>query len=232
MKYFIVGLIFLILLFNCQRNTSSKLTGEHDKGMHKVVISEVIQTLNYTYMRVKENNTEEWLAVPGINAKAGDTFYYDKGFHMTDFESKELQRKFHSITFLEQLNPEPDSSKKPSSIVSPGSSKAGIKKININIPPEAGSISISELYEHKETYSGKWVSVKGQVTKFSPEIMGKNWIHLQDGSEFNGSFDLTVTTDIKLKPGDTVTFRGRIILNKDLGYGYFYDILMENAILK
>ena len=62
--------------------------------------------------------------------------------------------------------------------------------------------------------------------------MNKNWIHIQDGTDFSGKFDLTVTSDKEVSVGDIVTLEGKIALNKDLGYGYFFDVIMEDAIKK
>ena len=104
-----------------------------------------------------------------------------------------------------------------------------VKKMDIKLEPCDGCTSISSLLSSKQSFSGKVIRVKGQVTKFNPEIMGKNWVHIQDGSEFQGGFDLTITTDKKVSLGDTVTFEGKIVLDKDFGYGYFYNILMEEG---
>jgi len=104
-----------------------------------------------------------------------------------------------------------------------------VKKMDIKLEPCHGCTSISSLLSNKQSFSGKVIRVKGQVTKFNPEIMGKNWVHIQDGSEFQGGFDLTITTDKKVSLGDTVTFEGKIVLDKDFGYGYFYNILMEEG---
>ncbi|MEI7897164.1 MAG: hypothetical protein WCJ26_09020 [bacterium] len=62
--------------------------------------------------------------------------------------------------------------------------------------------------------------------------MKKNWIHIQDGTEFSGKFDLTVTTDAEAAVGQTITLEGKITLNKDFGYGYAYEVLMEDATIK
>jgi hypothetical protein len=59
--------------------------------------------------------------------------------------------------------------------------------------------------------------------------MKKNWIHLQDGTDFSGKFDLAVTTDSEVKVGDNITVEGVITLDKDFGFGYFYEVLMEDA---
>jgi len=109
------------------------------------------------------------------------------------------------------------------------SSKVEVVKMDVKVDPCKGCIKISDLLENKKTYSGKTIKVTGKVTKYNPEIMGKNWIHIQDGSEFQGGFDLTITTDQKVALGEIITFEGKIVLDKDFGYGYSYNVLMEDA---
>lgn len=108
-------------------------------------------------------------------------------------------------------------------------SKVAVEKIDVKVDACKDCIKISDLLENKKTYSGKTIKVTGKVTKFNPEIMGKNWIHIQDGSEFQSGFDLTITTDQKVAVGDIITFEGKIVLDKDFGYGYVYNVLMEDA---
>ena len=103
------------------------------------------------------------------------------------------------------------------------------EKINVKVEPCTGCIKIADLLANKKSYSGKIIKVTGKVTKFNPQIMGKNWFHIQDGTEFSGSFDLTITTDQSVNVGDLVTFQGKIALDKDFGYGYFYSVLMEEG---
>jgi len=104
-----------------------------------------------------------------------------------------------------------------------------LEKANVRVEPCEGCVKISDLLSKKKSYSGKVIKVKGQVTKYNPGIMGKNWVHIQDGSEFEGGFDLTITTDKPTTVGETVTFEGKIILDKDFGYGYYYAVLMEDG---
>jgi hypothetical protein len=108
-------------------------------------------------------------------------------------------------------------------------SKVIIEKMDVKVEPCEGCITISDLLSNKQSFSGKVIKVKGKVTKFNPEIMGKNWVHIQDGSEFQGGFDLTITTDKRVSVGETLTFEGKIVLDKDFGYGYFYSVLMEEG---
>jgi len=105
--------------------------------------------------------------------------------------------------------------------------KAG--KEELTIEKAEGGITIAELFENKKEYSGKTVKVKGKVTKVNPEIMGKNWIHLQDGTIYEGEFDLTITSDVIPETGSIVTIEGKVALDKDFGYGYTYPIMLEEA---
>ena len=103
------------------------------------------------------------------------------------------------------------------------------EKVDVKVEPCSECITIAKLLADKQAFAGKTIKVKGQVTKYNSGIMGKNWVHIQDGSEFNGSFDLTITTDITTSVGETITVEGKIVLDKDFGYGYFYEVLMENG---
>ena len=91
---------------------------------------------------------------------------------------------------------------------------------------------VEELYAKKEKLNGKKVTVKGKVVKFSPGIMGKNWIHLQDGSGKQGTNDITITTDQNTAIGENIVVTGNLVTNKDFGGGYKYEVIIEEATVK
>jgi len=105
------------------------------------------------------------------------------------------------------------------------------EKISDSVQPCEGCIKLSDLFSGKKSFEGKEIKVTGKVVKFNSGIMGKNWVHVQDGSESEGEFDLTVTTLAEVTVGEVVTFSGKIALDKDFGYGYKYSILMEDGVL-
>ncbi|MDR2887128.1 MAG: hypothetical protein LBV26_03855 [Bacteroidales bacterium] len=107
--------------------------------------------------------------------------------------------------------------------------KPVINKIDVKIAPCADCITIEKIIANKKDLAGKTVSVKGMVTKVNEGIMDKNWIHIQDGTESEGIFDFTVTSNQTIKNGDSAIFKGTIAVEKDFGFGYSYDIIMENA---
>lgn len=102
-------------------------------------------------------------------------------------------------------------------------------KADIKIEPCADCITIGRLIADKKSFSGKKIRVKGVVTKVNEGIMEKNWVHIQDGTEAEGVYDLTITTSQTASVGETVTFDGKIVLDKDFGYGYFYTVIMEDG---
>lgn len=93
-----------------------------------------------------------------------------------------------------------------------------------------GGKTVAEVFAEKDALAGKPVTFRGKVVKTNPDIMGKNWLHVRDGSGEEGTNDLTITTAGTLpNVGDTVLVTGNVTLNKDFGMGYAYDVLVEDA---
>lgn len=225
MRKFSLYLVSMILLISvaCQRK-SSKIPENLPSGMHAATVIEAKQAANYSYFMVFEDNNKFWMATSILDAKAGDVIYYTKAFEMKDFKSKELNKTFPSIMFVEDASLSPE----PPKQVSPG--KANPSKVNdLQISKAPGGITIGELYKNLESYSGKQVSIRGMIVKYNRNIMKKNWAHIQDGTSSDKGYDLTVTTADSLAEGKIAIFTGTIELNKDFGYGYVYDVIMQDA---
>jgi hypothetical protein len=93
--------------------------------------------------------------------------------------------------------------------------------------------TVAEVWAQKASLKDKNVAIRGQVVKYSPNIMGKNWIHVRDGSgnAEKNDHDLTVTTVDETKVGDVVTVKGLVRVDKDFGAGYAYPVIVEDAKL-
>lgn len=228
---FIIVIVLLGILFivtTCFRN-GEKSKVQLPPGTHGTKVTEVIQTSNYTYLQVEENDTKFWIAIVSMDAKPGDSIYYTRSAEMKDFTSKELNRTFPSIFFVD------DPSKhlvKPQTTqqqpLTPQKPKI-VQWSEVSVITPKGGITISDLYKNLTSFSGKKVIIRGKVVKYNHDVMHKNWVHIQDGTEFNDKFDLTVTTLDSLSVGLTVTFNGIIMLDKDFGSGYKYEVIMEEA---
>ncbi len=238
MKFTISVLSIVLFIGFTSCNQNNKQSKEKNVTEARVVkkhftnrggILKVLQTSNYTYVLVKNNTDTNWLAIIKMPVKAGQILYYNTGFDMKNFHSKELSRTFAVVSFVQEASISPTFSVPAGNQPEKQTIKPKTIRENINIKPVSGGISIAELYAHKDRYSGKIVKVRGKVTVFNTNIMGKNWAHIQDGTSNDDNFDLTVTTQNQVHLGDVVTFEGKITLNKNLGAVYFYPVIMEDA---
>jgi len=203
------------------------MAGSHSGG-HNVIVEEVLNTDRYSYLNVTENGEKFWIAIPRMEVEIGDTYHYTDGLLKQNFESKEFNRVFETIYLVSDIHSHSGDSGTPvsQSAGDQGSSSGG----SVNVTPAEGSIQLSELFSDREKYKDKTVQVTGKCVKVNSMIMGRNWVHIQDGS--GDGLDLTITTTENVQLNDVVSFEGVITLNKDFGAGYQYDIIMENAITK
>lgn len=106
----------------------------------------------------------------------------------------------------------------------------------IKVPKAMGADArtVAEIVTGATALNKKTVVVRAKVVKFTPEVMGKNWVHVRDGSGSanDGSNDVLVTTKDTTKVGDVVVVRGVVRTDVDIGSGYFYKVMVEDALLR
>ncbi len=187
-------------------------------SFYKGIVKETKTIGNYTYAKIKGKDGDKWVATSTTKINVGDQVEFLKGQTMKDFHSKGLKKTFKEIYFSSSIKVL-KSSKPMKSAVKKGS----IKKLNY---------SIANIFEQAKTLKNKKVKLRAVVVKFSPSIMGKNWVHIQDGTNHKSQFDLVVTTQDKVKKGDTIIVDAKVAIDKDFGYGYKYPVLLENAKLR
>ena len=90
---------------------------------------------------------------------------------------------------------------------------------------------IAELTADRQQLAGRHVRVRGQVTKVTPDIKGRAFFHLRDESvKGTGPVaDLVVTSLIAPTRGQIATFEGTLRADADIGIGYKYPVLLEDA---
>jgi hypothetical protein len=256
----LAGLFILLPLMACSQNepvqTSAQASAPAEKPAPAPVpepvpaqtpdqsSGTVIETMNaagYTYVYVDKGTEKIWAAAPEFAVSVGDEVLVPEGMAMHNYHSQTLDRDFDVVYFVESVlnasNPTMGAAPSSGSMQMPeGHPPIG----GNNAPPTVdltavqkaeGGLTIGEIYAGKDDLSGKTVTLRGKVVKFSPQIMGTNWIHLQDGSgdQAAGTNDLTVTGGVQVNVGDTVVASGPLTLDKDFGYGYKYNLIMENA---
>ncbi len=190
----------------------------------------------YTYVQVDTGSEKFWAAAPEFKVKVGDPVVVPEGMAMANYHSKTLNRDFDLVYFVNNIvvggaEAVTTGSKMPEDHpVANERTKADASNVDLKgIKKAEGGETVADIFTNKKELAGKEVKIRGKVVKFSPEIMGKNWIHLQDGTGKTGSNDLTVTTKVAAKVGDTVLVTGKVTADKDFGYGYKYDVIIEDA---
>jgi len=221
----------------------------------------VLQKLDappYSYLQVKTSQGDVWAAVPQTKLDKGATVRVYNPMLMQKFESKTLKRTFDEVYFGTLTPDGSDANVNGAGQAPPGGAAgamppgaagamppggnphAGVAMPTPSEPVKVGKVekatgadayTIAEAWAKKDALAGKTVTIRGTVVKYNAQVMGKNWLHLQDGSgdAAKGTNDITVTTMDHVTKGSTVTIRGTVKTSQDFGAGYKYAIIVEDA---
>jgi hypothetical protein len=208
----------------------------------------------YSYLKVQSAKGEVWAAVPKSDVAVGAEVNVGAAMPMEKFESKTLGRTFDLVYFGTLGGDAPAQAAAPG--MPPGgmppgagdpkvdpaqmaAQHAGISKAptpaeigDVKVPKASGADArtVAELYAQKASLKEKPVTIRGKVVKYNAGIMGKNWIHLRDGTGTAGKDnDITVTTMDAAAVGDVVVVKGTVRVDKDFGSGYAYPVIVEDA---
>lgn len=110
--------------------------------------------------------------------------------------------------------------KKPSAMQTPAPGE---------IKPLPDGKTIADIYTDSDQLKNKVVSLNARVIKVKKALMGKNWITLQDGTGSKPDNKLVATSQEAVKPGDLVIVKGTLATNVELGRGYSYKVMLEEA---
>ena len=197
---------------------------------------EVLETLpveGYTYLRLKTKDGETWAAVPSASVKKGAQVTIVDSMVMQNFESRTLKRKFDKIVFGSLATTAAGAG--PVAAPQAAATPQPVAALVAKVPKATGADArtVAEVVQGRTALKDKPVQVRGKVVKVNLGIMGKNWVHLQDGSgtAADGSNDILVTTKDVAAVGDIVTAKGVVHNDVDLGSGYNYAVLIEQATL-
>jgi len=226
-------------------------------------IVETMDASGYTYVNLENAAGNTWAAMPQTKVEVGQEIALSGGMPMTNFESKTLGRTFDTIIFsggivkqggaaapgtTASLPPGHESfsdamqgeagAATPQSMGTPsgGSTAAVTAAEDVKVEKAEGenAYSVGEIFAKRQDLDKQKVLIRAKVVKVSPMIMGKNWLHLQDGTGDAASktHDLVVTTMAEAEKGAVVVIEGTVAADKDFGSGYRYDVIVEDAAIK
>jgi hypothetical protein len=216
-------------------------------------VLERIDAAPYSYLKLSTASGETWAAVPQTEMTVGSEVTVVGAFAMKNFESKTLKRKFDVVYFgtlgdrgsaaplaahggMGPLPPgHPDLAGETGGMAAQHRAAAAgpsdLKAMKVTKASGSDGHTVAEVHAQRAALVEKTVTIHAQVVKFNAGIMGRNWVHLRDGSgsQDKGDNDITVTTQDTVAVGDVVTAKGTVRLDKDFGAGYAYPVIIEEA---
>ncbi|MBD3222999.1 hypothetical protein GF314_17355 [bacterium] len=218
------------------------------EAMPATITGEVLETIDsggYTYAKVEGEDGAFWAAASPSDVAVGDEVTVSTAMPMRDFHAKSLDRTFDLIFFTTSFDAAETAGDAAEGMGEmPGMEGMGAMGAGHGRPDPVqtdvdlsgiakadGGHTVAEIHAAGSKLAGEPVVVRGKVVKYTSSIMGRNWIHLRDGSGDPGAdtHDLTVTTQGFAKVGDLVRIEGTLAANKDFGAGYRYDVIVEQA---
>jgi len=254
-KYFISILPVIVsigLITACEKNeadTGAVSTMQEANAQTPVlpagdlISGTVLETMDgggYTYVQLETDSGTMWAAGPIAQVEVGSTVTIETNMPMPNFRSTALERDFDMLYFVGSFgtagttgstsadmsnmeNPHGDMSNMAA--LGLGGEQVTVT-IDADIAKAEGGNSIAEILAQQQELADTSVRVRGKVIKYTQKVLGKDWIHIRDTQDGG---DLTITTTDKVALGDTILAEGTLLLNKDYGYGYVYEVIMEDA---
>jgi hypothetical protein len=216
---------------------ASTAAAAQDAPMVTGPVLETMNAANYTYVRVKTDKGDVWAASGEFKVAVGDRVTLALEMPMENFRSQTLKRDFPLIYFTTRIAREGEALPAMPAMMSAHGQGGGAvpaaaaAQVTEPIQPVPGGTTVAKVWADRKALAGKTVTVRGKVVKFNGGIMGRNWIHIQDGSgaAADGTNDLLVTSDAAAKVGDIVTVTGIVAIDKDFTAGYAYAVMIEGA---
>lgn len=236
------------------------LTSQTTTGSSSGTVQETMNASGYTYLLIDSGTQKTWVAIPETSVKTGARVQYSDGMVMENFHSKTLNRTFATIIFSPGLIGNKESTdKKPQSKIAQDQSFASAVKaetetktapekemassggstgavapfaeINVDKAQGDNSYTVAEIFARAKELDGKTVRLRAKIVKVNLNIMGRNWMHLQDGTgdPLANSHDLVATIAEPPVLDQVVTIEGKMTANKDFGAGYSYLAIIEDA---
>lgn len=214
------------------------VAGSHGGSMpdrKPAVTGEIVETMdtgNYTYIKVQGADQTIWAATERYPAKVGDRVTVPGEMVMKNFQSPSLGRTFDEIYFTERVLKEGEEVETALPAGHPSVSateKAAPGEETVLIAQPEGGTTVADLYARGAELAGQEVVVKGKVTSYTERVMGRNWIHLADGTGTGRNKELVLNSTATTRVGAIITVRGVVSVNEDLGHGYQYAVLIKDA---
>ena len=233
MKLLVAVLVMLVISVGWAAEKPAPAQSASIKGK----VLEVKDVDSYTYLLLKTKDGDMWAAVAKTPLKKGADVTIENAAVIDNFESKALKKTFDRIAFgtLGGAGASAAGAGGDMAAMHSGIGKA-VEVGDVKVPKASGpdARTVAEIITKRIELKDQTILVRGKVVKYTPGVLGKNWIHLRDGSgsAADNTHDVLVTTKDQARIGDVVVVKGVVHTDRDLGSGYSYKVLVEEATLQ
>lgn len=210
------ALVDTLALGACDQKSGTEPPPDGWANAAPTVVDRVVNRDGAQLLEVRQGRLATWVKVPAIGAEVGDYVLLGQGTPRSDVEIPEIGARVPQVVDIAHARVV-DRVKAENAVRSPA-------------PPDA--VPIGTVYAELEDRADQEIVVYGAVARVAGAI-DWYWVHLQDGTgdRAEGTHDLTVQTKQAVAEGQRVAFRGTLRADVDLGFGYHYDALVEDATL-
>ncbi|MFC1764983.1 hypothetical protein ACFL6U_23300 [Planctomycetota bacterium] len=179
MRYLATALLIVILLHvvSCRKENqetqapsmpmpaAAPVAAPAKPAQHAGLIQEVLQATEYTYLHVQEDEQVYWIAIRKSERQVGETITFLGGLEMRNFVSKDLDRTFESVLFVDQVVDSSAMAPHPTMPSSPHATPAApgkpvVGKQTVTIEPLADGVTIGDIFGNRATHAGQIITVK------------------------------------------------------------------------
>ena len=247
MKILSLPILALLFTFNISHAQQGKIEMHGKESSQNIPlfygkILEIKSAMGYKYLKIDEKGEKLWIAIADAPVSIGEKIGFDKQTLMENFSSKSLNKTFDKIYFasnvsLTQKANKPQSMKDLLGISTQAKQHTPIDgntmaKVTMKPFVKKEIYTVEEVYLWRKNLKDQMITVAGEISKISRNIMKRDWVHIGDGTgnQTNKNNDLIFTAvDTVVKVGDKIHAKGKVTIDKDFGYGYFYPVIIENA---
>ncbi|MBE0495063.1 MAG: hypothetical protein IBX45_01500 [Campylobacterales bacterium] len=194
--------------------------------IHEAQVKQVLHAGSYTYYGIQSGERNYWVVTPRSALPVGAWMRFKEEIAMPSYESKALGQTFEDVIFTSdfQYRTLEDEAKHLAFIT---------EKVATSPFAQEGTLSVQEAQEKRNTLAGKTIQLRAKVVKVSQNIMGRNWVHLQDGTGMGDEVGRIVATSSETPSvGAIVVAKGKVSVDKDFGSGYVYAIILEETVFE
>ena len=209
-------LLVCLVSLGCRGSSGTEPPPDGWANSAPTVVDQVVNREATQLLEVRQGKLTTWVEVPRVGAKVGDYILLGRGTAREDVAIPEVGRRAPQIVDIEHAR-----------VVSFETAKRAV----LAAAPE-NAVAVGSVYAELDQRRGQEIVVYGTVVKAAGAV-GWYWVHLRDGTgdPAAGTHDLTVQTRWEVAEGQRAAFRGVLRKDVDLGFGYHYDALVEEAEL-